>query len=469
MQILGRWLLVGLICVLSIVPAGAEDLGRFLPPNLMMLVRVKLQPFVGPGMAAAQHLPELAQALSAMDKEVEARLGCLPQRDLQAAGLWMTDEFNVKGRKVKPRNAVGFVQGVFQPEKLWTTLADLTNRYRARKPDTSLAIEEQAGRKVIRNRAVQGTFVAPNLFALGRHETMQTLYAQSAPGFAIAPELQKAMEESRFFLLLDFNRAMNAVRQCPRCKIPGFVFEWLKAIQTIAAFDQGGTICLNVTCEREENTALMKKTLEVAVANWDLLMAGLERDLDSRIASGSVMQLLGEYRMRKIAMALDREAMKNLKIDQQGRTLALRFTIPEVFKTKISTGSILAVAGVAAATIGPKLMRMQQMRREMRRDLRERGEGKPESMKRGEGDVRQELALRACQANLRKIRRAVEQYNQAHKDAPLAAIKDADCRPEGQLKGEMKELFYPQPDCSYSSTGDLTKDGKIGCAVHGGE
>lgn len=467
MRTVGRWFLVAMVCFLAAVPAGAEDLNRFLPANLMLLMRVKLQPFEGPGMVAAQYLPELGKALGAMDKEVENQLGCLPQRDLQAVGLWMTDEFNVNGRKVKPRNAVGFVQGVFQTEKVWSALTDLANKFRARKPDTSLAMAEQGGRKIIQNRSVEGTFITPSMFALGRHETMQRLYGQTAAGFSVAPDLQKAMEDARFFLMLDFNRAMNAVRQCPMCKIPGFVFEWLKAIQTVAVYDQGGTINLQIAFDNDGSAALMKKTLEVAVANWDLLLAGLERDLDSRIASGAtVMQLLGELRVRKIAMALDREAMKNLKIDQQGKAMTVQFLIPEVFKARISASSIMAVAAVAAVTVGPKLMRLHQMRREMGARMGR----KPEAMKGKEGDdTRQELNRRACQANLRKIRRAVEQYNQAHKDAPLTAIKDADVKAEGLLTGEMKELFYPQPDCSYSSNGDLTKDGKIGCAVHGDE
>ncbi len=365
MRKFGCLLVLLAVCLFQAGPVVAEDVGRFLPGNLMLMLRIRIQPFTGPGMLAAQHIPDLAKSLAAMDKDVEERLGCLPQRDLQAAGFWLTDEFDMTGRKCKPRSAVGFLAGVFQPEKAWNALQEIVEKTRGRKPDTSLKIDEIDGKKFIMNRSVRGTFVTPGLFMLGRHETMGKIVAGGQnPAFSFPEGLAAASSDARFFIFFDVEKALGLLDQCPKVRIPWFLEAFIRPIRTIAVFDAGDTINIQVTCEKEESMALMKKTLEVGIANIELLMNGMERDLDSKIGQGaSVIDLLGHLRVRKVALAIHREMIKSIKLDQQGKGMTLKFTLPEVLKAQITPGTLFAVAGLAAAHIGTRFARMRRTAR----------------------------------------------------------------------------------------------------------
>lgn len=368
-----RWLLLAVCCLTLVGPALAGDLTQMLPADLMLLIQVKAPPLAGPGALAAQTMPDLARDLEQMDKEVEKKLGFLPARDIQTIGAYLTDEFPAPPAKFKPRHAVLYLQGAFQPEKVWTVLSELVAGYQKKKPDTSLAVADQNGRKVIRNRSVLGTFVDPGLFMVGRHEVMERLLGKPEAGFTFPPDLQAAFGDSRVFLFLDFGRAMNVLRARPRNRIPGFVFEWLRPIRTLTLFQMGEIINLQVRCEGAESAALVKKTLEVGTGNLELLVNGLQRDLDARIASGaSVLQLLGSLRARKVGLAVARDFLKNLKVDQKEATVVVQFTLPPVFQAKITPGAFLGMAGAAAVHIVPRLLKMRQKHRAAMAERRQR-------------------------------------------------------------------------------------------------
>lgn len=75
----------------------------------------------------------------------------------------------------------------------------------------------------------------------------------------------------------------------------------------------------------------------------------------------------------------------------------------------------------------------------------------------------------SCQSTQRVIAGAVEMYNMDH-DEPLLKLEDEMIREPGELIPKyISEPFASDNGCSYSSNGDLLKDGFVFCSVHGAE
>lgn len=74
-----------------------------------------------------------------------------------------------------------------------------------------------------------------------------------------------------------------------------------------------------------------------------------------------------------------------------------------------------------------------------------------------------------CQSTQRVIAGAIEMYNMDH-DEPLVTLEDKMIREPGQLIPKyIGEPVAPDNGCSYSSKGDLLKDGFVFCSIHGAE
>lgn len=88
----------------------------------------------------------------------------------------------------------------------------------------------------------------------------------------------------------------------------------------------------------------------------------------------------------------------------------------------------------------------------------------PTGRRRGNSELARE---KACYANMRVLLGAIEMYNM-DQSVSITIITPDDLNRlvhDGYLKGE---LSPPTPECSYSSTGDMTgRDGRVTCAVHG--
>ena len=84
--------------------------------------------------------------------------------------------------------------------------------------------------------------------------------------------------------------------------------------------------------------------------------------------------------------------------------------------------------------------------------------------------AREAARQKACYSNIRVILGAIEMYNMDH-SAMKSTLADSDVNvstatlvSEGYLKTKVSK---PETGCSYSSTGDITGNGLISCAVHG--
>lgn len=84
--------------------------------------------------------------------------------------------------------------------------------------------------------------------------------------------------------------------------------------------------------------------------------------------------------------------------------------------------------------------------------------------------LRDDARKKACCANMRVIQGAIELYNMDHTDKMITQLDPAAIGPDGMLITEKylkAAIPKPDPQCSYSSEGDLTGDGVIRCGFHG--
>ncbi len=71
---------------------------------------------------------------------------------------------------------------------------------------------------------------------------------------------------------------------------------------------------------------------------------------------------------------------------------------------------------------------------------------------------------KACYSNIRVIQGAVEMYNMDTSEM----MKDLDFNFLLESKFLKEKPFPPEKECNYSNKGDLSEDGQIYCALHGG-
>ncbi|RCK79127.1 MAG: hypothetical protein OZSIB_0241 [Candidatus Ozemobacter sibiricus] len=74
---------------------------------------------------------------------------------------------------------------------------------------------------------------------------------------------------------------------------------------------------------------------------------------------------------------------------------------------------------------------------------------------------------KACYANIRVLLGAVEMYNMDHQQ--MITRMDRSTMKVLQEKHYLKgEISSPEPGCEYANDGDLSGNGRITCAIHGG-
>ncbi len=73
---------------------------------------------------------------------------------------------------------------------------------------------------------------------------------------------------------------------------------------------------------------------------------------------------------------------------------------------------------------------------------------------------------KACYANMRVLLGAIEMYNMDN-NMPLKSVREDTERFLVDAKYLRSSLSKPEPGCHYSSTGDITDNGKITCDIHG--
>ncbi|MBF0501548.1 MAG: hypothetical protein HQM09_15525 [Candidatus Riflebacteria bacterium] len=429
-----------ILCLAFAAPLAAYDYGRLLPENLLFLVKVRLEQ--GIAELKSPEFPELEKTFSAMDARIEKELGMLPQRDLHEAGLYVGDDFDFSGPHPKPRNAAIFVLGAFKPELLLPNLAEILPKLNPRHP-ISVSIEEFQGKKLLALPRGRVFFRDNETFLAGQERTIRALaapqMASPASAFAFAalpPEMATQLSESNFIVHLNITRALKVVMTAfPAIKIPMFVQDWSQRIKFVTLYENSNILHLMIGYDTPETAGVFKTNLEGFMGFANLFLENRDRSLDARIASGTLVQILTEFRTQKILIAVAHRMMKRFTIETSGSNLIVKITVPQ--SLKISPLAFTAAAGIATAIAIPKLVNM-----------------------------RRDAQRQSCLSTQARIAHAIERYNLENKE-PLKALEDSDLRAGGKLIPFLGSPLESVEGCHYVSTDDLTKGGKVACMRHG--
>ncbi|MFZ2961006.1 MAG: hypothetical protein WA705_29350 [Candidatus Ozemobacteraceae bacterium] len=435
-------LLAVVLCLTFAMPLVAYDYGKLLPDNLLILMKVRL----GQDLTCvdpAAPFPELEKTFADMDARIEKEIGMLPQRDLHEVGFYATDEFDFSGTKIKPKNAVVFVLGVFKPELLVPKLVELLPKLNPRQP-ISVNIEEFQGKQLLAFPRGRAFFRDAETFLAGRGETIRALAAPTSvqvaasDAFKLSAEIIKPMAEANFFFHLNISRALKVIlAKLPSLRIPMFIQDWSQRIQTLTLFENGDVLNIMIGYDTPETANVFKTNLDGLMGMASLFVENRDRSLDARIASGTLLQIIGEFKSQKIIIAVIRRVIKHFSFEITGNQLVIKMTIPKQFKGKLSPLTLTAAAGIVGAIALPKIAKMQK-----------------------------DSQRQACLAVQARIAQAIEMYNHEQKE-PLKTLDDADLRAGGKLAPFMGGPLEPTEGCRYVTTDELGKGGKIACMRHG--
>ncbi|HNV69985.1 MAG TPA: hypothetical protein PKO06_09820 [Candidatus Ozemobacteraceae bacterium] len=431
------------ILVLSVLLLGATGVWAFdpasvYPENGFLFVRVFVKDLLPTGDNWSKDMPEFGRVFDKTTKLLTDKVGFHPMRDIHEVGLFITSEIDFQKRK--PNQIAVFVRGAFQPDRLLALLPDLLS---GMGPKAQLiSIKDVQGRKVVSGPEFQAFFFDNETLLAGTPDVIEAVMAGKLALGKAPDALKNTLTSSRFFLSAD---AKTLKEKSPKVKrdlerVPPPMRVHLENLLQLVLAYADGRVAVKADFSQAESAAFIASSLD-AIKNQGLLECESRlKTLEANLEQMSATELLGEKRSQMLALAAGKDVIANLTSKASGNTFEASFLIPEPVRSLGANPAMVPLIGILSAVAIPNFKR-----------------------------AREKALTTACFANQRILLGALEMYNMDHQDMKTS-ITDADGAEGSELiKGKYlpSPIKKSDPECEYSSEGDLSAGGKIRCRKHG--
>lgn len=408
------------------------------PENGFLFARVFVKDLLPQGDTWSKDLPEFGRIFEKTTSLASEKLGFNPTRDLHEIGLFITTDVDPSIRK--PNHIAFFVRGTFQPDRIMAAVPDLLQGMGPKAQQ--FAIKDVKGKKVLSGPEFMAYFMDNETLLGGTPDVVEAVL-EGKLALGKAPEALKAtLTSARFFLSVD---AKTLKEKSPKVKrdiekAPPPVRVHLESLQQIVLSYENGTLRLKADFNQGESAAFVASTLE-AFRNQGLLECETRlKNLEDGLEQATAIELLGKRRSQMLAFAAGKDLLKHLVAKADGTSFEASFLVPEVARSFVGNPAMLPMIGVLSAIAVPNFAK-----------------------------ARDKARVANCFANQRILLGAIEMYNMDH-EKMLTQLSEADAQEGGiLLKNQYlrEPINKPEPECSYYSEGDLSKNGKISCKKHG--
>ena len=255
------------------------------------------------------------------------------------------------------------------------------------------------------------------------NENAISLMQKNKLSFSKAPSfVDGLMERSKSFLLLK----KPIINFISNLNIPIYGVD---SIESLSGYLNQNYIFVEAGLKDEDSANSLFKNIEKFKNDFYEKQNKAYESAKSNLSTISIEKIFDEINLLYNS-AKNKDIVNRLKISQKGSSIVLEQPYDKDDKVILAIGGI----GMLAAAAIP-------------------------NFKAARGSARQ----KACFSNIRVLQGAVEMYNMDN-SVMMTDLDIPTLVKEKYLKSAPKG---PEPECEYYSTGDLTKDGVVGCKMHG--
>jgi len=381
-------------------------------------------------------LPEAKDEIKKIEDTVRKRIDFLPDQDLKEVRIYLLDD----GSKGPLSEDLLFIEikGKFDQGRLLPILPGLIAQIEHQPQGEGVV--KIGSKSVAKGGRLMAFFSAPDTLCLASWKTAEAAITSGESFFGLLNPPAESGPAGMFFQA-EIGRILERQPDLKKetGKIPEGFRLMLSSLLTGKGSIESGIVRIRLDFSEANG-------VEVGASMFDSFKSiGLAKfqeesiKLDQKADSMEPAKLLTEWRFQKTLLVLGTALLKRISLEKTATSLTLSMPLPEPFKDS-NPMLVPATIGVLAAIAIPNFHK-----------------------------ARMNAKRQACFANQRVLTGAIEMYNMDNATMKTSLIRE-DYQPGGALikNGYLQnDLPLPEPGCEYFSSGDLTKDGRIECRIHG--
>lgn len=422
--------------LLAVILAGtAADAAGFGKP--LVALRMPIPAGLAGMNPAAAGFPELKDEFRKIEETVRKRIDFLPDQDLKEIRFFVLDDGGTGC--LSEEMLLVQLKGKLDQGRLMPALPNLISMLE--KKSLGEGAVKIGSKDAVKGKLVTVFFSAPDTLCIASHKTA-ILAIEAGDSFFAQLESQAQPTASTIDLQVEAARLLERQPEFKNQsgKIPEGIRLMLTSLQVGRLSVEAGVLRLKLDFSQsggaEVGASMIDSFKSIAAAKLQEENGKLDQKADTMDPGA----LLLEWRMQKTLLAIGATLLKRITLEKSPTSLQLSIQLPELFKDA-NPLLMTSTVGVLAAIAIPNFQRAKMQARKS-----------------------------ACFANQRVLLGAIEMYNMDNATMKTS-LSPEDYGPGGVLvmKGYLTSgLSLPEPGCSYSSVGDLSKGGSIKCAIHGG-
>lgn len=386
---------------------------------------------------AAAGFPELKDEFRKIEETVRKRIDFLPDQDLKEIRLFVLDDGGTGS--LSEDMLLVQLKGNLDQARLMPALPNLISMLE--KKSLGEGAVKIGAKDAVKGKLVTVFFSAPDTLCIASHKIAREAIEAGDQFFS---QLESTSQPTISGIDLQIEAARLLDRQpefkTQSGKLPEGFRLMLTSLQTGRLSVAAGVLNLRLdfsqTGGAEVGASMIDSFKSMAAAKLQEENGKLDQKADTMDPGA----LLLEWRMQKTLLAVGATLLKRVTLEKTPTSLLLSIQLPEIFKDA-NPMLLTSTVGVLAAIAIPNFQKARMQARKT-----------------------------ACFANQRVLLGAIEMYNMDNTTMKTTLFPE-DYGPGGVLvmKGYLPSgLSLPEPGCSYSSVGDLSRGGSIKCAIHGG-